>query len=120
MGNPWTLGPWHRSSTHYGKAVDIGAADGDNIALIYGPAENGSDNFKANARLIQHAPEMAEALECLARMAEHFPAERIYGTRPRSGAIYTVADVEHGEASLTVEDLHRARTLLSRIRGDAT
>lgn len=55
--------PWHYSPTHYGKAFDIGAADGDNVALVYGPEENGSDFFRANARLIAEAPAMAELLE---------------------------------------------------------
>lgn len=63
MTNPWTPGPWHYSPTHYGKAYDIGAADGDNVALVYGPSENGSDFFRANARLIAAAPELLAALE---------------------------------------------------------
>jgi hypothetical protein len=72
----------------------------------------------ANARLIAAAPEMAEALECLAAMAAHFPTVKTYGNRPRSGAIYSVSDMHLGEAAITVEDLHRAAALLSRIRGD--
>jgi len=112
MGNPWTPGPWR---VLHGDTI----FPMDSEALSIAATTRQRPERKANARLIQHAPEMAEALECLARMAERFPAERIYGTRPRSGAIYTVADVEHGEASITVEDLHRARAILSRIRGDA-
>jgi hypothetical protein len=57
-----TPGPWHTSVTHLGAAVDIGAANGANIALVSGPAENGADEFKANARLIAAAPDMLEAL----------------------------------------------------------
>lgn len=73
MGNPWTPGPWHYSPTHYGKAFDIGAADGDNVALIYGPEENGSDWFRANARLIAASPTMAALLESAATHFEGAP-----------------------------------------------
>lgn len=58
-----TPGPWHTSSTHRGAAVDIGAANGANVALVSGPAENGADEFKANARLIAAAPDLLAALE---------------------------------------------------------
>ena len=59
---PHTPGPWHESLTHLGAAFDIGAADGDNIALVIGPVGNGSDNFRANARLIAAAPALLTAV----------------------------------------------------------
>jgi len=119
MGNPWTAGPWFLNVKQLNIFYREQGTSGKTALLAKAYAPNGDENAaRANARLIAAAPEMAEVLECLARMAEHFPAERIYGTRVRSGAIYTVEDVEHGEASITVEDLHRARTLLSRIRGE--
>jgi len=116
MGNPWTPAPWHATTS--GNYVMAGYAAGGYPIARMDDLEAPHSLREGNARLVAAAPEMAEVLECLARMAEHFPAERIYGTRPRSGAIYTVADVEHGEASITVEDLHRARAILARIRGE--
>lgn len=78
-----------------------------------------SENADHYGELFAAAPEMAEVLECMANMARHFPNIPTYGNRPRTGTIYTVADGQ-GEASITVEDLHRAAALLARIRGDAT
>ena len=124
---PWTPGPWVWDSRH-GLCQSIGDKPGSTARLgatvLYATYEydSGPDIVvvsEANARLIQHAPDMAEALECLAAMAAHFPTTQTYGTRVRSGPIYSVADVRLGEAAITVEDLHRARTLLARIRGDA-
>ena len=69
--NTHTEGPWHVSSTHMGAARDIGAANGANIALISGPAENGADEFKANARLIAAAPRMPQALKEAADLIQH-------------------------------------------------
>ncbi|MHB0785594.1 hypothetical protein [Bradyrhizobium sp. 5.13L] len=67
-----TPGPWHASPTHNGRAFDIGAANGANIALVSGPDENGAEEFEANARLIAAAPKMLAALQ---RIAELEPVE---------------------------------------------
>lgn len=124
---PWTPGPWivrvaGKANLPYGiTAPDQpydrkgGIRDITRWAAITLPS---SKEGQANARLIAAAPEMAEALECLAAMAAHFPTVKTYGNRPRSGAIYSVSDMHLGEAAITVEDLHRAAALLSRIRGD--
>ncbi len=64
-----TPGPWHTSPTHQGQAYDIGATNNDNVALVPGPSENGSDNFQANARLIAAAPDLLAALEGLMEIA---------------------------------------------------
>ncbi len=50
-----TPGPWHTSSTHLGAAIDIGAANGANVALVSGPKENGADEYVANADMIADA-----------------------------------------------------------------
>lgn len=57
-----TPGVWHWMYTHLGKAIDIGAPDGSNVALIHGPEENGPEEFEANARLIAAAPDLLESL----------------------------------------------------------
>ncbi len=66
---PWTPGPW----TFYAPASwtdGLGyirplAEDGREIAH-HGDADRTNAENLANARLIQHAPEMAEALEAIA------------------------------------------------------
>lgn len=115
---PWTPGPWRAESDGI-RPVIRALPQNYEIATIHRWAPPNDDSYNANARLIAAAPEMAEALECLAAMAAHFPTVKTYGTRPRSGAIYSVSDMHLGEAAITVEDLHRAAALLSRIRGDA-
>lgn len=123
---PWTPGPWRVDPRYPGDVQTV-----DSRFEICTPwyAEMAArtcfpqgepisqETAKANARLIAAAPEMAEVLECLANMARHFPNIPTYGNRPRTGNIYTVADGQ-GEASITVEDLHRAAALLARIRGE--
>jgi len=54
---------WHWSYTHSGAAIDIGATDGANIAIVHGPKEGGSNDFECHARLIAAAPLMLDALE---------------------------------------------------------
>ena len=58
-----TPGPWHISSTHSGKAWDVGARDCTNVCVVHGPEENGPDEYCANAYLIAAAPAMLEALK---------------------------------------------------------
>ena len=58
-----TPGPWHKSKTHLGKAYDIGADNGANVALVYGPAEGGPGEFETNADLFIAAPDLLEALK---------------------------------------------------------
>lgn len=55
-------GSWHLSPTHNGQAYDIGADDGANIALVYGPKDGGPADFLAKARLIAAAPNILDAL----------------------------------------------------------
>jgi hypothetical protein len=43
---------WHASPTHNGQAYDIGADDGANIALVYGPKDGGREDFARVARTI--------------------------------------------------------------------
>lgn len=110
----WTPAPWVAvPAGQYAGGVEIEASG--NPLMVQGRSERA----KANRRLIAEAPAMAEALECLAAMAAHFPTVKTYGTRPRSGAIYSVSDMHLGEAAITVEDLHRAAAILARINGDA-
>lgn len=54
---------WHASSTMRGRAFDIGAADGSNVALVFGPEEGGPDDLPATASLIAAAPDLLEALK---------------------------------------------------------
>ncbi len=63
---------WHYSSTHLGRAYDIGASNGDNVALIPGPDEGGSDRFLEYAGLIADTPRMARKLEELRTAFESF------------------------------------------------
>lgn len=57
-----TPGPWHKSATHLGKAYDVGAANGANVALVPGPEENGGDEFEKNATWIAAIPDLSAAL----------------------------------------------------------
>ena len=96
-GNPWTPGPWDY----------VGYQDGEEgigwfvrvaphrVVLVEGRSASEAD---ANARLIQHAPKMAEALE------RSIPALWLLATSGNADAV-------------AMHD--QARTLLSRIRGDA-
>lgn len=65
-----TPGPWHMSFTHLGKALDVGAANGDNICLVYSKLEGGSWQFVSNAALICAAPELLAALKGVLRVAD--------------------------------------------------
>lgn len=58
---------WRATPTLHGRAFDIGAADGANIALVHGPGNGGEIEFEANARLIAAAPEILKALTELYR-----------------------------------------------------
>jgi len=101
---PWTPGPW-RYSGH--------TDNGDESGWLVQVAERraicvegrSAAEADANARLIAGAPEMAEALEALIQLV----------TRPTSTVdqLAEDQDAEHPEVVA-------ARTLLSRIRGDAT
>lgn len=118
--------PWHYSPTHYGKAFAIGAADGDNVALVYGPEENGSDFFRANARLIASAPSLLaenqrlraqvaglrEALEHLEDAASCVAATfgHIREDYPERGAIFTHEG--HTEAYL-LDTINEARAAVA-------
>ena len=119
MSKPaWTPGPWVFGSDGQRPAIRA-TAEAYEIATVHRWVPPFDDSYEANARLIAEAPAMAEALECLAAMAAHFPTVKTYGTRPRSGAIYSVSDMHLGEAAITVEDLHRAAAILARINGEA-
>ncbi len=56
------MNPWHISATHNGAAYDIGAEDGGNIALVYGPEHGGPDDFRANALKMAACRELYEAV----------------------------------------------------------
>jgi hypothetical protein len=92
---PWTPGPWGLQRP-IGSSYGILLPDGSGyIGEVYTWEENGAEEAKANALLIQHVPEMAEALADLVRFVEH---------------LGFTADV--GSVGI-------ARALLARIRGDA-
>lgn len=56
------MSTWHISPTHGGQAYDIGADDGSNIALVYGPKDGGPADFLRVARLIAAAPDLLDAV----------------------------------------------------------
>ena len=104
MSAPWTPGPWKSAiePAHYPESDDadlpgyVRDSAGREIAYIaerYGL----NVNYEADMRLIQHAPEMAEALETIVNVFPHFNRDHY---------------PEIGEA------FDRARALLSRIRGE--
>lgn len=92
MNGP-TPGPWHKSKTHLGKAYDIGADNGANIALVYGPGDGGPDEGEANADLFVASERVLAALRRLVRgydeetgtidaSAEHYCQECTGGLTP--------------------------------------
>ena len=67
-----TPGPWFAGSLREAGAepefrgIDIGAADGLNIGLVYyDPIQSTRGECRANARLISACPDLLAALECL-------------------------------------------------------
>jgi len=57
MGNPWTPGPWNSDD------LSVFDDDGDPIChMAMSITEEDKGTQSANARLVKHAPEMAEAL----------------------------------------------------------
>ena len=94
---PWTPGPWILQRP-IGSSYGILLPDGSGyIGEVYTWEENGAEEAQANARLIQHAPEMAEALEALAGA---FMSHTQWSGEPPAEVV-------------------AARALLARIRGDA-
>jgi len=105
-GNTWTAGPWRAVC---GKAITLVTRDKQdkndttgNVQICFIAGAKDADirefngpRWEADARLIAAAPEMAEALEALMEVAN---------TPDRLSAPAA---------------WHRARALLSRIRGDA-
>ena len=61
----WTPGRWHFSSTHLGKAYDIGAENNSNIGLIYADDNVGEGEGLHNARLVTAAPALERACRSL-------------------------------------------------------
>lgn len=83
-----TPGPWFMSPTHMGKAWDIGAEDGSNIALVHSEAEQGSWESVNNAILICAAPDLLEALRDLYDAVRSFDSNDFYfDLRAASSAI---------------------------------
>jgi hypothetical protein len=115
MTNPWTPGPW---SFYAPKSWFDGLgyirpepADGMEIAH-HGDSRRSAMENEANARLIQHAPEMAEALEAI-----NYELAALVGDPVNpdfSVALPNPADVE-----CVAKAFAAARAILARIRGDA-
>jgi hypothetical protein len=76
--------PWHFSSTHSGQAYDIGAADGANIALVYGPKDGGPEDFKDNARVMTVAWDMLGLLQELIDIEGPQPGTAHWATKVRA------------------------------------
>lgn len=96
-GTPWTPGPWlarHRSPGASSKVAAMRVWT-ENWVKVASITDTGATT-QANARLIQHAPEMADALEAFV-MAADLPGDHC----------------EVQQAAIV------ARALLARIRGDA-
>jgi glycine/D-amino acid oxidase-like deaminating enzyme len=73
----WTPGPWTRCDG-MGERYTLRADNGETlIATAYFPRgrKNATDERKANARLIAAAPELYEALDELARMADQWSGQ---------------------------------------------
>lgn len=51
------------------------------------------------------------ALKPFSDFAKHYPTTRRYGGRPSTGTVFEVSSTGLPDASLTVEDLHRAAAL---------
>lgn len=108
MANSWTPGPWQRGGLHVSAfVITRQGTETHPVADVYG---------SANARLIAHAPEMAEtlgnALEALGGvLAWHLTPEEYHkhGLRAEDAAsAWTEARAE----------IKNIRALLSRIRGE--
>ena len=101
-GNPWTPGPWRVEEIRGNSRGILLPTEDAYIGEVYGWEEDSPEEAAANARLIQHAPEMADALEECAN-------------RLKRAAIHLGSDEEFAEKAVS-----RYRALLARIRGDAT
>lgn len=112
-----TPGPWGLQRP-IGSSYGILLPDGSGyIGEVYTWEENGAEEAKANALLIQHAPEMAEALEVFAAAADWDWDETIWrNVAPDEARILWSEQAKQG---ITRADLMKASTLLARIRGDA-
>ena len=96
MANSWTPGPW----VQVAKGVPIVVTGKGGETLIASTACKGMLGTiqDANARLIAHAPEMAEALEQIIRVADAYR--------------------DANPMSMQADCVVKARSLLSRIRGE--
>lgn len=88
--NNHTPGSWHKSKTHLGAAYDIGSDRGDNIGLLHGPDENGTEEFEANANLVVASPFLLKACRLHKAWADAEKAGPDYGGQTR----YTHPDGE--------------------------
>jgi hypothetical protein len=95
MGNPWTPGPWSLDESNR-----IVGADGETlVAEARRFTLEEAARVSADRRLQAAAPEMAEVLIGLCKIADEYSAE-------------------HGDATIP-QEVTQARALLARIRGDA-
>jgi len=103
---PWTPGPWILQRP-IGSSYGILLPDGSGyIGEVYTWEENGAEEAQANARLIQPAPEMAEAVEQTAAAMD--------ALHPSSAG-----DMKDGDyARLWNAARDRLEELSRRIRGD--
>lgn len=66
MNNGHTPGPWHAAKSADGEHYNVRRSPGDhlNLAIVKPllPSEGGAEATEANARLIETAPELADAL----------------------------------------------------------
>ena len=97
-----TPGPWHASTNFRtsGKApgIDIGAANGANVALVHYDAAEYMDSdrgeVRANARLIAAAPEMLALLERLIEVDANPTADSLDITSVADEARVLLAKIE--------------------------
>ena len=81
-----------------------------------------SPECEANARLIAAAPELLEALEPFAALADLFDDGVRGGTMPRTGVVMSWPRLKDGKLvdnDLTVEHLRAARAAIAKARGES-
>jgi hypothetical protein len=109
MGNPWTQAPW------FLNPVALSVHDDDNntiCEMATATTETDAIEQEANARLIQHAPEMVEALEAVNYELAALVADP-------ANPDFSVALPNPADAECVAKAFAAVRALLARIRGDA-